>query len=547
MNLFRKVIVPLVAFSFVLVSCTAVAKNPYDQYFKNLPFEMSKLKAPVFPKYSVKLTDFGAVGDGVFMNTEAFYKAFDALEKKGGGKLIVPAGVWYTGPIVLKSNVNLHLETGALILFNPDFDLYPLVNTIFEGLETMRCQSPISGHGLENIAITGSGSINGSGEAWRPLRKFKVTERHWNNTVKSGGVLMDPNYWFPSQKSLDGFKISDMNVPRGKPTFEEFMAVKDFLRPVMVSLSECKNILLQGVLFENSPSWNVHPLMCENLIVDNVFIRNPSFSQNGDGIDVESCRNVLIVNSMFDVGDDAICIKSGKDEQGRKRARPTENVIVENCKVFKGHGGFVVGSEMSGDVRNISVRNCQFLGTDVGLRFKSNRGRGGVVENIYISDIYMFDIITDSFLFDLYYGGKSASESLADGDEKPLENRIPLVTEETPAFRNIYVKNLVSRNARRAMYFNGLPEMKISNINIENAFFSARYGAVISESDGITMKNVQIIPKTGPALTINNVKNFEISGFKFPESMAEPVKIQGLNENIQIPNYNKKDLGSDLR
>jgi len=144
---------------------------------------MVRLKAPVFPKYSVKLTDFGGVGDGVTMNTEAFGKAFEALEKKGGGKLIVPAGVWYTGPIVMKSNVNLYLEKGALILFNPDFDLYPLVNTVFEGLDTKRCQSPISGYGLTNIAITGEGTINGSGEAWRPLRKFKVTERHWNNTV----------------------------------------------------------------------------------------------------------------------------------------------------------------------------------------------------------------------------------------------------------------------------------------------------------------------------------------------------------------------------
>lgn len=540
MNLFRKVIMPLVACSFVLVSCTAEAKNPYDKFYKDLPFEMVRLKAPVFPKYSVKLTDFGGVGDGVTMNTDAFSKAFDALEKKGGGKLVVPAGVWYTGPIVMKSNVNLHLEKGALILFNPDFNLYPLVNTVFEGLDTKRCQSPISGYGLTNIAITGEGTINGSGEAWRPLRKFKVTERHWNNTVKSGGVLMDPNYWFPSQKSLDGFKISDMNVPRGELTEAEWLAIKDFLRPVMVSLIECKNVFLQGVLFENSPSWNIHPLMCENVIVDNVFVRNPSFAQNGDGIDVESCVNVLIVNSMFDVGDDAICIKSGKDEDGRRRARPTENVIVDNCKVFRGHGGFVVGSEMSGDVRNISVRNCQFLGTDVGLRFKSTRGRGGVVENIYIRDIYMFDIVTDSFLFDLYYGGKSASEALADGDENPVENALPPVTEETPAFRNIYVKNLVSRNARRAMFFNGLPEMNISNINVENAYFSAQYGASLSESVDINMKNVQIIPKKGPALTLNNVKNFKITGLSYPKTLKDPIVVEGNSTNIDIPGFPKQ-------
>lgn len=525
----------LLFFAVTLFSSCTTARNPYAKYFKDLPFEMNEIKPPVFKNNTVSIVDFGAVGDGVFMNTDAFAKAFEALEKKGGGKLLVPAGVWYTGPIVFKSNVNMHLEKGALILFNPDFDLYPLVETVFEGLDTRRCQSPISGRNLENIAITGEGSINGSGQYWRPLKKGKVTEKHWRETLRSGGVLLGDDYWFPTQSSLDGHLISDMNVPRGEMSEEKWLAVKDFLRPVMVSFIECKNVLLQGVLFENSPSWNVHPLMCENVIIDNVFIRNPTFSQNGDGLDLESCVNALIVNSTFDCGDDAICIKSGKDEDGRRRNRPTENVVVENCKVFKGHGGFVVGSEMSGSVRNISVRNCQFLGTDVGLRFKSTRGRGGVVENIYISDIYMFDIITDSFLFDLYYGGKSASESLEAGDEPGAAPALLPVTEETPAFRNIYVSNLVSRNARRAMFFNGLPEMNIENINVENAVFSSRFGATISESSNINFKNVKIVPSEGPALILNNVKNVNIEGFRFPEGLAEPLKVTGKNENVNLP------------
>ena len=160
------------------------------------------------------------------------------------------------------------------------------------------------------------------------------------------------------------------------------------------------------------------PLMCENVLIEDVLVRNPSFAQNGDGLDLESCKNALIVNSTFDVGDDGICIKSGKDLDGRKRGIPCENVIVDGCTVFKGHGGFVVGSEMSGGVKNIMVRDCQFLGTDVGLRFKSARGRGGVVENIYIQDMSMFDIQTDVITFDLYYGGKSAVEALNDGDQK---------------------------------------------------------------------------------------------------------------------------------
>jgi len=515
--------------------CPIQATNNYDYLYTNLPFSMPRVDVPVFKNNMVSVSDFGGLGDGYTLNTDAFSKAVSTLSKKGGGQLTVPAGVWFTGPIELMSNINLHLEKGALILFSPDFNLYPLVNTIFEGLETRRCQSPISARNATNIAITGEGSINGSGEAWRPLKKAKVTEAYWKKVVKSGGVLKEPAYWFPTKGSLKGESISDSNVPRGKMTESDWNDVRDFLRPAMINFIECKNVLLQGVLFENSPSWNIHPLLCTNVIIDNIAVRNPSFAQNGDGIDVESCKNVLIVNSTFDVGDDAICIKSGKDEEGRRRARPAENILVDNCKVFKGHGGFVVGSEMSGGVRNISVRNCQFLGTDVGLRFKSNRGRGGLVENIFISDIYMFDIVTDSFLFDLYYGGKSASETLDEGDTNPVVVENPPVTKETPSFRNIYVTNIVSRNARRAMFFNGLPEMNISNINVENAIITSQYGAVICESDGVKFKNVHIMQQTGAALTLQNVKNFDLKNFTYPLDLPEVVKIVGKSANIQLP------------
>ena len=520
---------------------TIDAKNSYDYLYANLPFSMPKVEAPVFKNNTVSISDFGGLGDGYTLNTEAFKKAVSALSQKGGGQLTVPAGVWFTGPIELMSNVNLHLEKGALILFSPDFNLYPLVNTIFEGLETRRCQSPISARNAVNIAITGEGSINGSGEAWRPLKKVKVTDNYWKKVVNSGGVLKDPTYWFPSKSSLKGESISDQNVPRGKLSDSAWIEIRDFLRPAMINFIECKNVLLEGVLFENSPSWNIHPLMCTNVIIDHIAVRNPSYAQNGDGIDVESSKNVLIINSSFDVGDDAICIKSGKDEEGRRRARPAENILVDNCKVFKGHGGFVVGSEMSGGVRNISVSNCQFLGTDVGLRFKSNRGRGGLVENIYIRDIYMFDIVTDSFLFDLYYGGKSASESLDDRDTSAVEVKKTPVTKETPSFRNIYVTNIVSRNARRAMFFNGLPEMNISNINVENAIISSQYGAVICESDGIKFRNVHIMQQTGAALTLQNVKNFDLKDFTYSENRSEVVKIIGKSQNIQLPASIKKD------
>jgi rhamnogalacturonyl hydrolase YesR len=507
--------------------------------YDNLPFEMPELRPPTFPDNRRYLTDFGGAGDGITLNTEAFDRAITSLSKQGGGTLVVPFGVWLTGPVVFQSNICLHLEKGALILFTPDFDAYPLVDASFEGLETKRCQSPVSGRNLINIAITGEGAIDGSGHAWRPLKKSKVVESYWKKVVASGGVLSnDQRTWYPSEKSRHGHALSEqnLNVPLKILSENEWLAVKDFMRPVLVSFVGCRNVFLSGVLFENSPCWTIHPLMCENVIIDGIMARNPPFAQNGDGVDLESCKNALIVNSAFDVGDDAVCIKSGKNENGRRRGRPTENLVVDNCKVFNGHGGFVVGSEMSGGVRNILVRNCEFLGTDVGLRFKSVRGRGGVVENIFVENITMSGIATESLLFDLYYGGKSAVETLEDNAAvPPRDETIPEITEQTPQFRNIYIRNIVSHNARRAMFFNGLPEMNIENIHLENAFFTAQTGAELSESKNISLKNISILPKTGPALLLNNVKDLTAENFHTTTAAAK-AKISGTrNRNIQLP------------
>ena len=488
----KKLIVTLIT-AFVVISGFAADKdgNPYAKYTEKLPFPMPEVTAPVIPDNQVNLKDFGAVGDGITLNTEAFAKAIDALVQKGGGKLVVPQGVWHTGPIVLKSHINLHLNAGAVILFAADETLYPLIDTSFEGLDTRRCQSPLSANGATDIAITGKGVIDGNGQYWRPVKKGKVTENHWKELLAiPGSQEMKPGYWVPSAGYAKGEQGANMNVPNAK-TDAEWNAIKRFVRPVMVSLVKCKNVHLKGVIFQNSPAWNLHPLMCENVIVEDVLVRNPSFAQNGDALDLESCKNALIINSRFDAGDDGICIKSGKDADGRRRGIPCENVFVKGCTVFAGHGGFVVGSEMSGGVKNILVDQCQFLGTDVGLRFKSTRGRGGIVENIYIKNISMTDIKTDAITFNMYYGGKSVAEMLADGDNPDNVTKMP-VNEETPIFRNIDIKNIICNGAGRAMEFNGLPEMPIDGISLKDITILAKKDAVFTNCQNITKKNVNI-------------------------------------------------------
>lgn len=407
-----------------------------DGWDPSAPFQMPQVKTPVIPDNEVYLTDFGAVGDGMTICTDAFSKAFDALAAKGGGRLVVPQGVWFTGPITLRSHTELHLEAGAVILFSDELALYPVITTTYEGGTHQKCQSPISAFKQTDIAITGNGLIDGSGNSWRPLKRAKVTDGQWKKMTGNGGNYINENLWEPSDNRSN-------------------------IRPVMVSLVECKSILVKDVVIQNPPAWNLHPLMCEDITIDHVTLRSPSYGQNGDALDLESCRNVLVQNSTFDAGDDCICLKSGKDEEGRKRGMPTENIIVKGCTVYNGHGGFVVGSEMSGGVRNVLVENCQFVGTGNGLRFKSCRGRGGVVENIYVCGISMANIEDAAITFDMYYGKRDPNEI------------VPPVDETTPIFRNIEISNVSCRGAREGLHFRGLPEMPIQDVTLRSINITA--------------------------------------------------------------------------
>ena len=456
---------------------------------------MEEITIPSFQNYTINIKDFGAIGNGKNLCTNSFENAINHLSEKGGGKLIIPSGVWLTGPIELKSNIHLHLEYGAIIQFSGDDNLYPIIKTSHEGLDNIyRCQSPLSALNASNISITGDGVIDGNGHYQRPISKNSLTSSQWEKVKKRPyGIIISGNYWAPSEGYILAEERAKTSPISQIDDIEELKIYKRYLRPVMVSLRNCKNILLQGVIFQNSPNWNLHPLMCENIIIDNIFVKNPSYAINGDAIDLESCKNALIINSKFDAGDDGICLKSGKDKDGRRRNKPCENIIIDGCKVFAGHGGFVVGSEMSGGIKNIKVSNCQFLGTDSGLRFKTNRGRGGIVENIYIENITMKDIIKKAIILNMYYSGSGPHKTLNEEYEKLNIISNKKVDETTPVFRNITIKDVSCNGARQAIELAGLPEMPIHDLILKNVYIIANKGVEFIEIKNIIQENVTII------------------------------------------------------
>jgi polygalacturonase len=490
--------------------------------FSSSVFAQNKLpviKQPVFKKDSFYITKYGAKADGVALNTTSIQNAINDCNKKGGGVVVIPSGFWLTGPIELKSNVNLHLQKNALLQFTKDLNQYKLVAGNWEGLAQMRNQSPLSATNAVNIAITGFGIVDGNGDAWRMVKKDKLTETQWQKLVASGGVLSaDKKTWYPSEKSLKGLTLKNPGEITPDKTPEFYASVKDFLRPNLLVFTSCKKVLLEGVTFQNSPAWCLHPLMCEDLTVRNVYAKNPWYAQNGDGIDVESCKNVLIEESTFDVGDDGICIKSGRDAAGRKRGMPTENLIARNNVVYHAHGGFVIGSEMSGGARNIYVDNCTFIGTDIGLRFKTTRGRGGVVENIFINNISMKDIVAEAILFDMYYEAKDPVVLAGEKREPPKVETLP-ITEATPQFKNFYIKNIVCNGADKGIFVRGLPEMNVKNIVMENMTIQANKGLDMTEGSDITLKNVTLITKDiDPVMNIHNSRNITLSKISYPNA-----------------------------
>ncbi len=438
--------------------------------------ESAQLKGPVFPDKTFDIRDYGAISNGKTKNTEAFRKAIAKCAKAGGGTVLIPKGLWLTGKIHLKSNVNLHVADGAEVRFSQNpADYLPVVFTRWEGIECYNYSPLIYANDCENIAVTGKGLFNGQGKSWWPWKR----KQH-----SAAQRLYDSEY-------------------NGIPVKARIYGTEETaLRPPMIQLINCRNVLLEGYTSRNSPFWNHHLVYCDGVIVRDIVLLNPHDAPNTDGINIDSSRNVHIQGLFADVGDDAICIKSGMNEDGWRVGRKSENIIVENCHVKSGHGGIVFGSDTSGGIRNVYVHNCVYDGTDIGIRFKSMRGRGGGIENIRIENIQMNNV-GSCILLNMFYGSSSAKAR----------------SSTPPEFKNIFIKNITGKGDRtsHAVTLRGLPERPIDNVILENITINSKYGMSASNSQNIRLKNVKLVPENSPVIMLDDCRDVDITGAVSPK------------------------------
>ena len=447
-------------------------------------FRQFNITLPEIKQTEHNIVDFDAVSGGRVSNTKAFSMAVEEAHRTGG-RVVVPNGIWLTGPIELKSGVELHLEDNAVIIFDKNPEEYPLVETDFEGIKRIRTVSPIYANNAQDIAITGKGVIDGSGQLWRPVKHFKVTERQWKELLEKSPYLFgnkEGGMWVPTESIFEGRNYGEV-FPDHDGALAEAAPYYDFYRPVMVSLKHCERVLIEDVQLQNSPAWCLHPYFCEDVTVKGVRINNPYYAQNGDGIDVESCKNVEICYCNFSTGDDGICIKSGKDAEARKIIGPCENIHIHHCYVGHSHGGFVVGSEMSRGVRNVLVEECTFMDSDIGIRMKSTIGRGGVVENITMRNINMVNMLKEAVILTMNYVHHNINY-----DEPIVESENP---EDIPVFQDILIENCSCKGAKVAVKVAGLPgkSYTIRNVVFKNCDFVADKEKELSDCENIIFED----------------------------------------------------------
>ena len=452
---------------FLLLGFSAARAGEYGPLYKDLPVALTEPAAPSIPALTVTLTDFGAAGDGVSDNTAAFEQAVASLTKRGGGHLVVPAGIFLTGPIVLKDRIDLHLERGSMILLTPDKAAHLRNGKVVPGISASK---------RSDVSITGEGIIDGNGEWWRGVKRGKVSDVEWNAFLRMGGtVTEDGSLWYPFD--LHAF-------PNIAGTFQD----QEKLRTHLVRFTDCERVRVQGVTIQHAPKFHLVPQRCSDVIIDGVTVRCPWNAQNGDGIDLMQCRRVLVTRCSVDVGDDGICLKGGAGTEAQK-AGPCEDILVTGNTVFHAHGGFVIGSEFSGGMFRIVVRDNTFSGTDTGLRFKSAPGRGGRCGDIFISDIRMSDIQGEAVVFETSYADRPVGSDRATG---------PRDSDSVPEFSDIRISRVICRDARTAVSATGTLKT-IHDITLADCvFFYTEAATRISDPAMIRLDRVRFVTTGNP-------------------------------------------------
>lgn len=426
---------------------------------------ISSINVPQFADTTFNILDYGAVGDSLTDNTAALAKAIEFCNKAGGGKVIVPAGNFLTGPIHLKSNVNLHLQEGAVILFSKDKNAYlPVVHTSYEGIEFMNYSPLIYAYKQKNIAITGRGTFNGQADStnWWPWSGKDVYGYKEGNPKQHDEHNL-PRLW----------KMSEDNLPIAERIFGDGYQ----FRPSFFQPFECESVLVEGVTFTNAPFWVLHPVKSTDITIDGVTIR--SHGPNNDGCDPEYSKNVHITNCIFDTGDDCIAIKSGRNWDGRRVNIPSENIVIENCKMKDGHGGVVMGSEMSAGIRNVYVRNCNMdsPNLDRAFRIKTNTLRGGFVENVYFRNVRIGQVKEAVLKINTHYGTYANQEG-----------------EFMPTVKGVHLEDIeVENGGKYGVLIHGRKENPVKNITLTNVHIKkVEEPLSVKNSEPVQFKNTTI-------------------------------------------------------
>lgn len=439
-----------------------------DPWKTEYPRILTRIKPPKFSRRDFDILKFGAKPGGAFDCREAINRAIDVCSKAGGGRVIVPAGEFLTGAVRLRSNVDLHISKGATLKFSTDPKAYlPVVHTRWEGMELMHLTPFIYAFEETNIAITGEGTLDGQGKSffWK-----------WHGNSRYGG---DREVLSQRADRARLYEMMNNNVPVAERVFGE----GHYLRPQFIQPYKCKNVLIEGVTIVDSPMWEVHPVLCENVAVRKLHIA--SHGPNNDGCNPESCKDVLIEDCFFDTGDDCIAIKSGRNDDGRRLNTPSENIIVRNCTMRDGHGGITVGSEISGGVRNLFAHDCTLDSADLwtALRVKNNASRGGKLENFYFKNITVGQVSRAVVEIDFNYEEGAKGEYI-------------------PVVRNYVVENLKCTTGNRAVDLQGLDNAPIYDVRLKNCEFgTVKNSSVVKNVKGLKLENVKIQGKVVSELT----------------------------------------------